>query len=94
MVENDEAVAEADTVILVVKPQDMAELLAEIRRSLKPDTLVVSLAAGVDTASIEARLPDGVAGGPGDAQHPGPGGRGHGGHLRRARTATTSTWTG
>ena len=61
MAENDAAVAEADTVILVVKPQDMAVLLDEIRDSLKPDTLVVSLAAGVDTASIEARLPDGVA---------------------------------
>ena len=61
MVENEQAVAEADTVILVVKPQDMADLLDEIRDSLKPDTLVISLAAGVDTASIEARLPDGVA---------------------------------
>ena len=53
------------------------------RVASSPDTLVVSLAAGVDTASIEARLPDGVAGGPGDAQHPGPGRRGDGGHLRR-----------
>jgi pyrroline-5-carboxylate reductase len=61
MVENEQAVAEADTVILVVKPQDMADLLDEIRESLKPDTLVISLAAGVDTASIEARLPDGIA---------------------------------
>ncbi len=61
MAENEEAVAEADTVILVVKPQDMADLLDEIRDSLKPDTLVISLAAGVDIASIEARLPDGVA---------------------------------
>jgi pyrroline-5-carboxylate reductase len=61
MLENEQAVAEADTVILVVKPQDMADLLDEIRDSLKPDTLVISLAAGVDTASIEARLPDGVA---------------------------------
>ena len=61
MLENDQAVAEADTVILVVKPQDMADLLDEIRDCIKPDTLVISLAAGVDTASIEARLPDGVA---------------------------------
>ena len=61
MAENEQAVAEADTVILVVKPQDMADLLDEIRESLKPDTLVVSLAAGVDTESIEARLADGVA---------------------------------
>ena len=45
--------------ILVVKPQDMAELLAEIAGCSGPDTLVVSLAAGVDTASIEARLPAG-----------------------------------
>jgi pyrroline-5-carboxylate reductase len=61
MLENDQAVAESDTVILVVKPQDMAGLLDEIHDYLKPDTLVISLAAGVDTASIEARLPDGVA---------------------------------
>jgi pyrroline-5-carboxylate reductase len=61
ILENEQAVAEADTVILVVKPQDMADLLDEIRESLKPDTLVISLAAGVDTASIEARLPDGIA---------------------------------
>ncbi len=61
MLENDQAVAEADTVILVVKPQDMADLLDEIRESLKPNTLVISLAAGVDTASIEERLPDGIA---------------------------------
>ncbi len=60
MLENDQAVAEADTVILVVKPQDMGDLLDEIRDSLKPNTLVISLAAGVDTASIEARLPDGI----------------------------------
>ena len=56
MLDNVEAVALADTVILVVKPQDMADLLAEIADALRPGTLVVSLAAGVDTASIEARL--------------------------------------
>jgi len=56
MLENDEAAATADTVILVVKPQDMGELLGEIAASLRPGTLVVSLAAGVDTAFIEAGL--------------------------------------
>jgi len=61
MLENTDAVAEADTVILVVKPQDMRELLSEISQSLKPGTLVVSLAAGVDTTFIESRLPEGVA---------------------------------
>ena len=60
MLENAEAAAAADTVILVVKPQDMAELLTEISPALRPGALVVSLAAGVNTASIEARLPAGV----------------------------------
>jgi pyrroline-5-carboxylate reductase len=61
MLENTEAVAEAETVILVVKPQDMNDLLSEISQSIKPGALVVSLAAGVDTAFIESRLPEGVA---------------------------------
>jgi pyrroline-5-carboxylate reductase len=61
MLENTDAVAESETVILVVKPQDMRELLAEIAESLKPGALVVSLAAGVDTDFIESRLPEGVA---------------------------------
>ncbi len=61
MLENEQAVAEADTVILVVKPQDMRELLSEIAAAIKPDALIVSLAAGVDTASIEAQLPEGMA---------------------------------
>jgi len=61
MLENTEAVAEAETVILVVKPQDMRDLLAEISQSIKSGVLVVSLAAGVDTVFIESRLPEGVA---------------------------------
>ncbi|HEX6757704.1 MAG TPA: pyrroline-5-carboxylate reductase [Propionibacteriaceae bacterium] len=61
MLENTEAVAEAETVILVVKPQDMSDLLSEIAESIKPGTLVVSLAAGIDTTFIESRLPEGVA---------------------------------
>jgi pyrroline-5-carboxylate reductase len=59
--ENLEAVAEADTVIVVVKPQDMHELLTEIAPMLRPHALVVSLAAGVDTASIESALGSDVA---------------------------------
>ncbi len=57
MLENTEAVAAADTVILVVKPQDMTDLLAEINPALRPGALVVSLAAGVSIASIEAGCP-------------------------------------
>jgi pyrroline-5-carboxylate reductase len=61
MLSNTEAVAEADTVILVVKPQDMRELLREISPALKPGVLVVSLAAGVETQLVESLLPDGTA---------------------------------
>jgi pyrroline-5-carboxylate reductase len=60
MCENAEAVAAADTVILVVKPQDMTELLIEISPVIKPGALVVSLAAGVTIDTIESQLPDGI----------------------------------
>ena len=50
------AVADADTVLLVVKPQDMMAVLEEIFDSLNPNSLVVSLAAGISTKSIEQKL--------------------------------------
>ena len=59
MTTNVEAVAGASTVVLVVKPQDMRGLLTEIAPSLDPEALVVSLAAGVDTSTLEAGLPQG-----------------------------------
>jgi len=55
---NSEAAAEADVVVLVVKPQDIFAVTAEIAEVLKPGALVVSLAAGVTTASLEAILPE------------------------------------
>ena len=61
VVSNREAAAKADTVALVVKPQDMADVLAEIAPDLRPGQLVVSLAAGITTAFIESRVPEGVA---------------------------------
>jgi pyrroline-5-carboxylate reductase len=42
------------------KPQDMGALLDEIGPSVRPGQLVVSLAAGITTAFLESRLPDGV----------------------------------
>ena len=60
-VSNAEAVARADTVVMVVKPQDIAALLAEISSVLRPGALVVSIAAGITTAFVEDRLPDDVA---------------------------------
>jgi pyrroline-5-carboxylate reductase len=61
VVSNLEAVREADTVALVVKPQDMAAVLTEIAPEMRPGQLLVSLAAGITTAWIEERVPAGVA---------------------------------
>lgn len=55
------AAASADTVLLVVKPQDMADVLGEIGPALRPGQLLVSLAAGITTAFIESHVPGGVA---------------------------------
>ena len=61
VVSNVEAARKADTLALVVKPQDMGDLLDEIAPQLRRGQLVVSLAAGITTAYIEARVPEGVA---------------------------------
>jgi pyrroline-5-carboxylate reductase len=61
VLENAEAAAAADTVVLVVKPQDLSALLAEISGAVSPGTLVVSIAAGITTAFVEQRLVEGVA---------------------------------
>jgi pyrroline-5-carboxylate reductase len=58
---NRDAARRATTVVLVVKPQDMGDLLDEIAPELHPGRLVVSLAAGITTQYIEARIPEGVA---------------------------------
>jgi pyrroline-5-carboxylate reductase len=60
VVSNVDAARKADTLVLVVKPQDMNDLLDEIATTVRPGQLVVSLAAGITSGSIEARLPDGV----------------------------------
>jgi pyrroline-5-carboxylate reductase len=61
VVTNLEAAEKADTLALVVKPQDMGDLLTEIAPVLRPGQLLVSLAAGITTAYIESHVPDGVA---------------------------------
>ncbi|GAA3127019.1 pyrroline-5-carboxylate reductase [Planomonospora alba] len=53
---NTEAAKDADTLILAVKPQDMGALLAEIAPCVPAGTLVISAAAGITTAFVEARL--------------------------------------
>ena len=59
--DNTEAAESADTLVLVVKPQDMAGLLEEIAPHVRPGNLVVSLAAGITTSYLETRLPEGRA---------------------------------
>jgi pyrroline-5-carboxylate reductase len=54
------AASEADVVLLVVKPQDVRTTAAELAPALRPSTLVVSLAAGITTAALEAVLPAGA----------------------------------
>ena len=56
MTDNAEAAKRAETLILAVKPQDMASLLAEIAPHLSAHSLVVSVAAGITTAFVETRL--------------------------------------
>jgi pyrroline-5-carboxylate reductase len=55
------AVRQVDTVVLVVKPQDMGDVLDDLAPVLAQGQLVVSLAAGITTGFIEARIPDGLA---------------------------------
>lgn len=57
---NTAAAADASTVLVAVKPQDITGVLDEIGPVLPPGTVVASLAAGVATDVIEARLPTGT----------------------------------
>jgi pyrroline-5-carboxylate reductase len=61
LMSNVDAAEAADTLVLVVKPQDMEGLLAEIRAHVPAGALVVSLAAGITTGFLEERLPVGTA---------------------------------
>jgi pyrroline-5-carboxylate reductase len=56
-----EAAARARVLLIAVKPQDIDTLLALLAEHVDPGHLVVSVAAGVPTARIEAALPSGTA---------------------------------
>ena len=53
----EQAAAQAKTLVITVKPQDMGALLEEISPRVTPGTLVISVAAGITTAFIERKLP-------------------------------------
>jgi pyrroline-5-carboxylate reductase len=55
-----EVLGVAHTVVIAVKPQDIAPLLAQMRPHVTPDHVVVSVVAGVTTARIEAALGVGI----------------------------------
>ena len=57
---NAEAVPDADVIVLAVKPQDFDILLGEIGPVVSDGQTVLSVAAAIPTAAIEARLTSGV----------------------------------
>jgi pyrroline-5-carboxylate reductase len=54
--DNMKAVADADIVVLAVKPQQMSTVLAPLKSATSDLTLFISIAAGVTTARIEGEL--------------------------------------
>jgi pyrroline-5-carboxylate reductase len=53
-------VDESEVVVLAVKPQIMRKVLDQIAERMRPDALVISVAAGIPVAAIEARLKPGI----------------------------------
>ncbi len=54
------AAERAAVLVVAVKPQDIDPVLAELATAVKPDTLVVSLCAGLPTSLYERHLPPGT----------------------------------
>ncbi len=55
--ENSAAVRGADVVVLAVKPQQVAEVLAETRATWSAGQLLVSICAGLPTTALEDKVP-------------------------------------
>jgi pyrroline-5-carboxylate reductase len=49
-----------DIVVLSVKPQILSRVLDEVADAIRPDALVISIAAGIPVAAIQARLARGT----------------------------------
>ena len=57
---NPEAVDWAETLVLMVKPQDMEALLQQIAGGVHEAQTVISFAAGIRTSFVEKHLPEGI----------------------------------
>jgi len=55
--DNLEVAKQADILVLSVKPQVMAKVLDQVGKTIHPHALVISIAAGIPLAAIEAKLP-------------------------------------
>jgi len=56
--DNAELASKADILVLSVKPQNMSEALQSVKDVIKPEALVISIAAGIKTTNIAAVLGD------------------------------------
>jgi pyrroline-5-carboxylate reductase len=54
--DNGDLVARANIIVLAVKPQVMADILPPLKAAVSPDKLVISIAAGIRIAKIEATI--------------------------------------
>jgi pyrroline-5-carboxylate reductase len=58
--QREQEIAAADIIVLAMKPFDIHQALQEISANITPQQLVISVAAGVSTETIEAQLAKGV----------------------------------
>jgi pyrroline-5-carboxylate reductase len=55
-----DAVEQADTLLVAVKPQEMGALLDDLTSIISPRNLVITIAAGIPTTFLEKRLAEGT----------------------------------
>ena len=56
VLDNRDVVRDARVVLLAIKPQQMAGVLASLKVSFRPNSVVISIAAGISTAFVQQHL--------------------------------------